>query len=90
MLHAPGTNQSYDLKILHYGESPGHFTLYDDDGISYDYESGHYSWRDINVIKESNGKWKGSISAVGDQKPNNIGKVTWVFMSEQEGQTPLK
>ena len=90
MLHAPGKNQRYDLEILHYGESPGHFTLYDDDGISFDYENGHYSWRDINVSKESNGKWKGTISTVNSQKPDNIGKVSWTFMSGEEGQNPVK
>lgn len=88
-LHAPVKGERCDLEIYHYGASPGHFTLYDDDGISYDYEKGHYSWREIKVSKGSDGQWKGSVSPAKAQKPDNIGKVRWIFMTEGDGQNPL-
>lgn len=89
-LHAPEKGERFDLEIYHYGASPGHFTLYDDDGTSYDYEKGHYSWREINVTKGNDGQWKGSISPAKAHKPDNIGKVRWVFMTEREGNNPIK
>lgn len=89
-LHAPEKGEQYDLEIYHYGTSPGHFSLYDDDGISYDYEKGHYSWREINVSKGSDGQWKGSVSPAKTQKPDNIGKIRWIFMTESEGNNPVK
>ena len=81
MLHAPAKGQTFDLEIRHYGESPGHFTLYDDDGFSFDYENGHYSWRTIETVKDTSGKWSGSISKADTGKPDNIGQVSWKFMS---------
>ncbi|WP_339905749.1 TIM-barrel domain-containing protein [uncultured Cyclobacterium sp.] len=89
-LHAPEKGERYDLEIYHYGTSPGHFTLYDDDGISYDYEKGHYSWREINVRIGSDGQWKGSVSPAKAQKPDNIGKIRWIFMTESNGHNPVK
>ncbi|MBR9775642.1 MAG: DUF5110 domain-containing protein [Cytophagales bacterium] len=89
-LHAPGKGERYDLEIFHYGEAPSHFSLYDDDGISYDYEKGHYSWREIKVFKGSDEQWKGSISPAKAQKPNNIENIRWVFMTEGNGKNPLK
>ena len=88
-LHAPGKGERYDLEIFHYGEAPSHFSLYDDDGISYDYEKGHYSWREIKVFR-SDEQWKGSISPAKAQKPNNIENICWVFMTEGNGKNPLK
>lgn len=81
-LHAPVAGEKFDIEIRHYGKSDGTYRLYDDDGETYNYERGEYSWRDIKVGRQKNGKLKGVISKAEKGKPDNIGKVTWKFMTE--------
>lgn len=48
------------LEIRHYGEKPGSFSLYDDDGETFDYENGNYTRIKLRVeIKK--GKKKGYV-----------------------------
>ena len=82
LLHAPKAGQIVDLEIRHYGKANGTYRLYDDDGETFDYEKGDYSWRDIKVERQKNGKLKGSISKAQKGKPNSIGKITWKFMTK--------
>jgi alpha-D-xyloside xylohydrolase len=84
MLHAPGSDQKVDLEIRYYGTKPGSFQLYDDDGLSYDYEKGAYSWRTITVAKNAKGILEGKISAPVSGKPNTVGKITWKWMTAQQ------
>lgn len=81
LLHAPKANQKVDIEIRYYGHKTGSSELYDDDGITYDYEKGDYTWRTITVSKDNNGQLKGSISDPVAGKPNTIGKVTWKWMT---------
>ncbi|MDE6371759.1 MAG: DUF5110 domain-containing protein [Duncaniella sp.] len=81
-LHAPAAGEKVDLEIRHYGKKDGHYRLYDDDGETFDYEKGIYSWRDIKVERQKNGKLKGTLSAAPKNMPDNIGRVTWKFMTE--------
>lgn len=80
-LHAPASNEKVDMEIRHYGKKEGSYQLYDDDGVTFNYERGAYAWRTISVTKGKDG-WKGSISAPEKNKPNTIGTVTWKFMSK--------
>ena len=41
-----------------------------------------YSWRDIQIMPDKKGKLKGVISKAEKGKPDNLGKVTWRFMSQ--------
>jgi alpha-D-xyloside xylohydrolase len=82
LLHAPAAGEKVDIEIRHFGEKNGYYKLYDDDGESYNYERGEYSWREIKVEKDKKGKWKGSISPAVKGKPNTINNVTWKFMTE--------
>ncbi|GAB3919536.1 glycoside hydrolase family 31 protein [Mucilaginibacter boryungensis] len=77
MLHAPKAGQKVDIEVRYYGEKPGIYTLYDDDGETFNYEKGAYSFREIKVSKAG-----GSISPAVKGKPNNIGKVTFKIMTE--------
>jgi alpha-D-xyloside xylohydrolase len=79
MLHAPGKSEKYDLEIRHYGDKILPYRLYDDDGVSFDYEKGMFSWRAVTVSR-AKGKWKGTISKSERGKPDNIGAVAWRFM----------
>jgi alpha-glucosidase (family GH31 glycosyl hydrolase) len=79
MLHAPSKNEKVNLEIRYYGEKQGHYLLYDDDGETFDYEKGAYSFREINIVSK-NGILKGTLSAPEKGKPNTIGKVTFKKM----------
>ncbi len=82
-LHAPAAGEKVDLEIRHYGKANGSYRLYDDDGETFDYEKGLFSWRDIKVERQKNGKFKGSISKAERGKPDSVGKVTWKFMTAE-------
>jgi alpha-D-xyloside xylohydrolase len=78
-LQAPVAGEKVDIEIRYYGTLPGIYRLYDDDGETFDYEKGAYSWRTIEVKSGKNGKPKISVAEKG--KPDNIGKVSWKLMS---------
>lgn len=82
MLHAPAPGEKFDLEIRYYGTRPGSYLLYDDDGETFDYEKGLLSWREIKVEPDKKGKLKGTISRAEKGKPDNIGTVTWKFMTK--------
>lgn len=81
LLHAPKAGEKVDLTIRYYGEKPGKYMLYDDDGETYNYEKGDYSWREIKVEKDKAGKLKGTIGAPEKGKPNTVGNVSFQFMT---------
>lgn len=78
--HKPG--EKYNLNVRVYGQSEAVYKLYDDDGETFDYEKGAYSWREIHVTKGKDGKLKGTIIKAEKYKPDNIGTVTFQFISE--------
>ena len=81
-LQAPKSNEQVELEIRFYGEQAGKYSLYDDDGETFNYEKGEFSWREIKVEKDKNGKWKGTIYPAEKGKPNTVGKVTWKVMTD--------
>lgn len=81
-LHSPKPGEKTDLEIRYYGEKPGRYLLYDDDGESYDYEKGAYSFREITVERLKDGKIKGQIANAQKGKPNTVGKVTFKQMTK--------
>lgn len=82
MMHAPKAGEKVDIEVRHYGEKGGTYLLYDDDGVSYDYEDGEYQFREITVKRSEDGQLVGSISPPEKNKPNTVGNVTWTFMSK--------
>ena len=83
-LHAPKAGELCDLEVRHYGEKEGSFALYDDDGETYDYERGAFSWRTISVTKDTTGRFAGAITAAQPGKPNSVGNVMFKFMTVQQ------
>ncbi|MEI2274629.1 DUF5110 domain-containing protein [Sphingobacterium sp. ML3W] len=81
-LHAPLPNEKVDLTIRHYGEKEGNYQLYDDDGVSFDYEKGSYVWRRVLVKKNAKGSLSGEISKSQPGKPNTFGRVQFEFMTK--------
>jgi alpha-D-xyloside xylohydrolase len=76
-LHAPKANEKVDIEIRYYGEKPGTYRLYDDDGETFNYEKGVYIWREIKVDNK-----KVTISDPVKGKPYTIKNVTWKFMTK--------
>lgn len=81
MLHAPAAGQKVDIEFHHYGKKEGTYMLYDDDGLTFDYEKGAYSWRRVEIKKDRRGNLAGSISAPEKGKPNTVGNATFRFMT---------
>ena len=82
LLHAPKPNERINLEIRYYGSKPAKYQLYDDDGETFNYEKGAYSFREINVYKTADGKLKASISKAESGKPNTIDQVTFKAMTK--------
>ena len=80
-LRAPKSGEKFDLIVRHYGTKDGMYRLYDDDGETFNYEKGDYSWRTLKVEKQKDGKYGTSISGAEKGKPDNVGKVSWVEMT---------
>jgi len=81
LMHAPKANEKVDLEIRYYGSKPATYKLYDDDGETFDYENGAYTFREIKITREQNGKLNASISSAVKGKPNTIGRVTFKAMT---------
>jgi alpha-glucosidase (family GH31 glycosyl hydrolase) len=81
LMHAPKPNERINLEIRYYGSRPAKYQLYDDDGETFNYEKGAYSFREINISRTANGKLKASISEAEKGKPNTIDKVTFKAMT---------
>ena len=80
---APLTDEKVDLIIRHYGEKENTFTLYDDDGLSFDFEKGAFSEVSIKIEKDNKGRLKGSVSKPQKGKPFGYNKkVTWEIMTK--------
>jgi alpha-D-xyloside xylohydrolase len=76
---APKIGQKWPLEMRHYGRSTGEFTLYDDDGKSFDYEKGAFSLTHFSVQKDTQGMLVGSQPS---QAPMGyLKEVKWVLMT---------
>ncbi len=84
LLHAPGPGEKVDIEFRHYGRAGGSYLLYDDDGTTFAYEDGHYSWRTATVTRDTRGELTGSLSPAEDGKPDTVGQVTFRFMTPAE------
>ena len=71
-----------NLIIRFYGKKGSNYKLYDDDGETFDYEKGAFSWREIKVVTTKDGKLKGTVSKADKFKPDNFGALNFKFMSE--------
>lgn len=67
------------LEIRHYGEKPGTYSLYDDDGVSYNYEQGEYTRIQIEVTIE-NGEKKGNVIIPEGAKVWSYTDYSFTFM----------
>jgi alpha-glucosidase (family GH31 glycosyl hydrolase) len=80
-LYAPGRDETVPLEIRHYGEKPGALLLYDDDGETFDYERGEFTWTRLSVARDASGAWKGTVTPDANGKKWRYSGLTWTFMS---------
>ncbi|HZL11276.1 MAG TPA: TIM-barrel domain-containing protein [Prolixibacteraceae bacterium] len=71
-----------NLIMRYYGQKPATYKLYDDDGETFNYEKGEYSWRTVQVILNKKGVLVGSISQEEKNKPNSYGNISFEFMTK--------
>lgn len=81
LLHAPKPGQKVDLEIRYYGTKPGTYQLYDDDGVTFDYEKGVYSFRTIRITRKGN-EIIGRISEREPGKPNSFESMSYKMMTK--------
>jgi alpha-glucosidase (family GH31 glycosyl hydrolase) len=79
---APGSEEVLPLEVRHYGELPGALALYDDDGETFDYERGEYSWTVLRVTRDARGAWQGTVTPDARGKRWRYSDVTWKFMTK--------
>jgi alpha-D-xyloside xylohydrolase len=78
---APGPDDVLALEVRHYGEKPGTFELYDDDGETFDYEKGARSWTRLSAERDERGAWSGTVTPDPAGKTWRYRDVTWRFMT---------
>jgi alpha-D-xyloside xylohydrolase len=80
--NAKEAEKKLTLEVRHYGKATGHFDLYDDDGKSFDFEKGDYSFTRLSVESDKKGRLRGKVGRIAHDKPfsyNN--EVVWKFMT---------
>ena len=77
----PAANESVALEVRHYGEAAGKLALYDDDGETFDFEKGAYSWTRLSVAKDGRGAWQGSVTPDANGRTWHYSEVKWRFMT---------
>lgn len=77
LAHAPRAGESVPIEALHFGNEPGIFRLYDDDGETFAYENGSYCWRELQMRFTPEGEWIGSISPSPDGWDSSYSEVFW-------------
>jgi alpha-glucosidase (family GH31 glycosyl hydrolase) len=81
--NARDTERKLPLEVRHYGTADGKFALYDDDGTTFDYERGNYSYTMLTVTHDANGKLQGKVGPVQPGKPFSYApNVEWQFMTK--------
>jgi alpha-glucosidase (family GH31 glycosyl hydrolase) len=81
MLNVPQKGEVVPLIIQHYGSAQNSFTLYDDDGETFDFEKGNYTFAKLSV-ENKKGKLIGKVSMDKKGIPFSYGRVSWKFMTK--------
>lgn len=75
-------NTPLPLEIRHYGEKPGTYILYDDDGETYNYLQGEYSRIEIKITPDTSNQKQGSVKLTEGQKTWSFSDYTFHYMTE--------
>ena len=80
-LHAPGKEEVLPLEVRHYGKTESTFHLYDDDGETFDYEKGNYSWTTLKASRSAEGQLTGEVIR-NEGTIFGYKDIVWKFMTE--------
>jgi alpha-D-xyloside xylohydrolase len=80
-LHVPAPGEPADVELRHYGTEPGSTMLYDDDGTTFGYERGAYSWTPLVTRRGANGALVGEPPRPPAGKPFGYRTLTWRMMT---------
>jgi alpha-glucosidase (family GH31 glycosyl hydrolase) len=80
LLSPPRKGDKLPLTIRYYGTGASDWQLYDDDGETFDFESGQFSWTKLSVKRSSDGKLAGSFEIPKD-KTTRYRTIQWQWMS---------
>ena len=69
------------IEVRHYGQNESQYALYDDDGVSFDYEKGEFTRIELSVRKDKRGKLKGTVTIPTRKKVWSYSEFTWRFMT---------
>lgn len=70
------------VEIRVYGQKENNYKLYDDDGVSFDYEKGKFTRIRLSVKKDNAGALKGTVNIPHGAKVWSYKEFTWNFMTK--------
>jgi alpha-glucosidase (family GH31 glycosyl hydrolase) len=79
---SPRSEEILPLEVRHYGEAAGKLRLYDDDGETFAYEKGSYSWTQLEVTRDANGQWVPKVTPTTGAQPWRYRDVRWTHMTK--------
>ena len=77
-MRAPRSEDILPLEVRHYGMKESSFNLYDDDGETFDYENGEFTWLALQVKKDASGNLKGEAAL---PKSARYRDIKWTLMT---------
>ena len=80
VLHPPGATEKLPLTVRYYGKTESSWNLYDDDGLTFDYERNKYTWTQLSVSRNKKGQLAGSWTLPSDPT-FHYSTISWVFMT---------
>jgi len=69
------------VEVRHYGQKESSYNLYDDDGVTFDYEKGAFTRIALSVVKDKKGKLKGNVIVPKGKTVFGYSGFTWKFMT---------
>lgn len=69
------------LEVRHYGNKTNNYLLYNDDGVSYDFENGSYTITKLEVDRQKSGELQGKRTPQTTNQDFNYGTVSWKWMT---------
>lgn len=74
-------DRKYPLEIRHYGNASAVYELYDDDGETFNYQKGEYTWMQLLVDVDTFGKKTGQVVVPEDHKVWSYNEYTFKYMT---------
>ena len=76
------STEKLPIEIRYYGHKESSYNLYDDDGVSYDYEKGKFTRIKLSVTKDSKGVLKGDVNIPTGAQVWSYNNFSWNFMTK--------